>query len=402
MADDHAGQAGEGVTGDVVLALLGDTAAVQAHLVPEGRQLRGEVRIVGEQRLAGGGVLAGDDPGVGADAVAVGAEQRGDGVEHVGEAGELALHTGVGTGTGVYPLSGPGAGARVGADTRARAGARTVGAGSSGSGSFTASLTGPGVLGGGRGRVVLAGGRVDGALVDDGLVPVDRVVRVEVGDLGRAEAAGQQGAVDLVLHVAAQVPGHGLEPGDRVDGRPRFGLVVVGEAECRVLDGALLGALRREVGVDAVGVGAQVRLGALGELGVVLLLGHPVPAEGAQEGVGVDLALAEHLGEAARGGVPADVHLPEAVLRLDVTLGAEEVLVAVGVEMGNAVAVPADLHRGAETVEFEASLGLREGRTDRADAPVRAVSDTRDEREDQDEDGSAGSATLSPAGRMAG
>ncbi len=100
--------------------------------------------------------------------------------------------------------------------------------------------------------------------------------------------------------------------------------------------------------------------------------------------------------------MPADVHLPEAVLRLDVALGAEEVLVAVGVKVGNAVAVAADLDRGAEAVEFEASLGLGEGRPDRAHAPVRAVPDTRDECEDQDEDDSAGSATLSPAGRMAG
>lgn len=100
VADDHAGHPGEGVTGDVVLALLGDAAAVQAHLVPEGRQLRREVRVVGEQRLAGGGVLARDDPGVGADAVAVGAEQGGDVVQDVGEAGELALHARVGAGAG--------------------------------------------------------------------------------------------------------------------------------------------------------------------------------------------------------------------------------------------------------------------------------------------------------------
>ena len=49
-----------------------------------------------------------------------------------------------------------------------------------------------------------------------------RVGRVQVLDLLRAEPAGHQGAVDLVLHVAAQVPGHRLEPGHRVDRRPGF------------------------------------------------------------------------------------------------------------------------------------------------------------------------------------
>ena len=66
---------------------------------------------------------------------------------------------------------------------------------------------------------------------------------------------------------------------------------------------------------------------AADELGVVLLLRDPVPAQGAQELVGLDLALAEHLGQPAGGDVAAHVHLVEPVLRLDEALGHEQVLV---------------------------------------------------------------------------
>ena len=53
------------------------------------------------------------------------------------------------------------------------------------------------------------------------------------------------------------------------------------------------------------------------------------PAEGAQERVGLDLALAEHLRQPPGGHVAADVHLVEPVLRLDVALRHEQVLVGV-------------------------------------------------------------------------
>ena len=70
------GHAGEGEARDVERAVVGDGAAVQAHLHPDPGQRDAEVRVVGEQRLAGRGVLAVDHPGVAADAVAA-AEQGG-------------------------------------------------------------------------------------------------------------------------------------------------------------------------------------------------------------------------------------------------------------------------------------------------------------------------------------
>lgn len=203
VADDHAGHPGERVAGDVVLARGRQAPAVQAHLVPDGRELRRQVRVVGEQRLPGDGVRSGDHPRVGADAVAVRADGRGDLVQGVGEPGQLALEAvgglGVAGETGACGAfragTGAGGGTRSGARARTRAGL----------------ISGPAGA-----RPVGAGRAVVGARLDDRLVPVVRVVRIQVRDLLRAEAARHQGAVDLFLHVAAQVPRHRLEPGHGV------------------------------------------------------------------------------------------------------------------------------------------------------------------------------------------
>src|SRR6478752_438301 len=293
VADDHTGQSGERVAGRVVPAGIRDLTAVQSHLVPERGELRRQVRVVGQERSIGRRVVAGDDPGVRSDAVAVGAEQRRDLVQGVGERGELGVQA---LGRALDGL---------GTDAVHRLGL----------------------------RVELPGDRGDRALADDRLVLLERVVRVEVLDLLRAEPAGHQRTVDLVLHVAAQVPGHRLQPGDRVDRGPLGGLVVVGQAECRVLDGEVLAVLALQIRVHPLRVRLEVLLGVLLQLGVVLLLRDLVPAQRAQEGVGLDLAGAEHLGEPSGRHVAAYVHLPETVLGLDVPLGAEEVAVGVGVDL---------------------------------------------------------------------
>ena len=70
VADDHAGNAGEGEAGDVEGAVGRDLATVQPGLHPDAGLADPEVRVVGEQRHAGRAVLAVDDPRVGADAVA--------------------------------------------------------------------------------------------------------------------------------------------------------------------------------------------------------------------------------------------------------------------------------------------------------------------------------------------
>ncbi|MFE6533595.1 hypothetical protein ACFVMA_32160 [Streptomyces rochei] len=386
VSDDHAGHAREGVTRDVVAALVGDGAAVQAHLVPDGRQRGRQVRVVGQQGLAGDGVLAGDDPGVGADAVAVHADGGGQVVQDVLEAGQLGLE-GV-SGAGAGPVTGAGADARAGAGPGARAGPCS-GAGA-GAGPRPRAAAGGAAALEGLGQLVVL------ALLDDRLVPVVGVLRVQVGDLLGAQAAGHQGAVDLVLHVAAQVPGHRLQPGHRVDRRPLLGLVVVGEAEGGVLQGDLRAVLALQVGVDALGVRLEVLLRGVRQLLVVLLLRHPVPAQRAQELVVVHLALAEHLGQPPGGHVAAHVHLVEPVLRLDVPLRHEQVLLGGRVDLRDAVAVALDVDRAGQALQRERAGGLRERRADRADGPVPAVHEAADDGQDQHEDDQAAFAPLLP------
>jgi hypothetical protein len=77
VADDDEGNAGEGDSGDVEIAcggggfstpkskLAGDPD-LEVGLVPDAGNGVGEVHVVGEERLAGGGVGSGDDPVVGA------------------------------------------------------------------------------------------------------------------------------------------------------------------------------------------------------------------------------------------------------------------------------------------------------------------------------------------------
>ena len=62
VADDDEGIAGEGDSGGVEVRGGG----LEIGLVPDAGDAVGEVHVVGEERLAGGGAGAGDDPVVGA------------------------------------------------------------------------------------------------------------------------------------------------------------------------------------------------------------------------------------------------------------------------------------------------------------------------------------------------
>ena len=118
-----------------------------------------------------------------------------------------------------------------------------------------------------------------GALADDRPVGLVVVVGVELGKLLRRVVGGHQGPLDLLVEVALEVPRHRLEPGQRVDGRPRLRPVVeTAEAEHGVLHRDLRGAVRVEVGVDSGGVGVERRARARCEQRQ-LLLGDPAPAE---------------------------------------------------------------------------------------------------------------------------
>ncbi len=84
-------------------------------------------------------------------------------------------------------------------------------------------------------------------------------------------------------------------------------------------------AVRVEPGVHALGV--RVQDGSDGRArGGKIALGGPTPAEGPDEPVGVDGALAEQLRDAPGGDVAPDLHLPHPLLGVDVALGEEQVV----------------------------------------------------------------------------
>ena len=92
-----------------------------------------------------------------------------------------------------------------------------------------------------------------------------------------------------------------------------------------------------------------------------LLLGETGEVQGAEEQIGVNLTITEHLGEPSGPDVTPEVHLPEPVLGMDVALGEEEVVLVAGIDMGNAVGVPHDLDLTGKTGgrDFAFDLGER-------------------------------------------
>ncbi len=218
------------------------------------------------------------------------------------------------------------------------------------------------------------------ALGDDRRVLLERVRRVQLVDLGVGVVHAREHPADLVVHVAAQVPGHRLEPGQRVDRRPVLGGVVEpAEPQQGVLRGDLAGAVLGEVGVDAVGVRLERLPGPRLEQ-CQLTLGHPAPAHRPDHLVGVEGLLAEQLGEPAGRHVAAQVHLEEALLRLDVALRHHQVVQGVGVELRHAVLVADHLDRTGQARHLELAGRLRQRTTDHRDPGHRQHGQEQDQR----------------------
>ena len=214
-------------------------------------------------------------------------------------------------------------------------------------------------------------------------MPGDGVVGEEDGEPVGSERRAEARAGELVAVVADEVPAHRLEPGERVDGRPLLDRVArVLLAEDDVLETHVAGAVRPgDVVVDAVGVGVEVLAGGRRDEGQ-LLLRDGAPAHGADHLVGGQPGRADHLRETARGHVPAEVHLEEAVLGRDEALGPEQVVGGVGVDLGYAPGVADHLDPAAQPVELDLAAGLRPGLTDDTGDDDR---ERHDEEDDEDE-----------------
>ena len=96
-------------------------------------------------------------------------------------------------------------------------------------------------------------------------------------------------------------------------------------------------------GVDPFGVGANLGPRVLRQV-IQVGLTKPVEAKGADQTVGIQRDVAKQLGQAASPDAPVDLHLPQAVLGMDVTLGAESIAGVVGVDVGNSPLIAEDLN----------------------------------------------------------
>ena len=77
VADDDEGRTGERYSGDVKRG-TGGRGGLEIGLVPDARDAEAEVHVIGEQGLAGGSVIAGYDPVIGARDAAVAGGWRAD------------------------------------------------------------------------------------------------------------------------------------------------------------------------------------------------------------------------------------------------------------------------------------------------------------------------------------
>ena len=197
-----------------------------------------------------------------------------------------------------------------------------------------------------------------------GVGRVRRVERVHQRDV--ADAAVGDRPAELLVVVAAQVPGHRLEPRQGVDRGPRLDLGdVAGEVEHRVGGRQVGGRAALHVGVDAVGVVLQVLAGARRQQRQ-LLLGDPAPAERAHDAIGLQRVgvLAHQLGQPAGGDVAAQVHLEEPVLGVDVALRVEQVARGVGVDLRDAARVAQHLDVGRQAGDLDRAGPVRQRTAD--------------------------------------
>ena len=191
--------------------------------------------------------------------------------------------------------------------------------------------------------------------------PSRGIGRVEHRGPGRAERTGQDRPLRLLLEVRAQVPGHHLEPGQRVDGGPRLRFVVQAlQVEQGVLQRQVPRTAVGQVGVHAARVRVEVAP-ARRRQQRKLRFGDPPPAQRPDVGVGLDLRRAIELREPSRGEVPPEVHLVEAVLRVHEALGGEQVLGGVRIDLGHAVRVPQHLDVAAQPSDVHPAVDLGKG-----------------------------------------
>ncbi len=90
------------------------------------------------------------------------------------------------------------------------------------------------------------------------------------------------------------------------------------------------------------------------------LFGCPVGPQCAQELVGFERGIAQHLGEAAGADAALYLHLPQTVLGVDVTQGIVGIEIVLGIDVWNAMCITNDVDRCLESGQLDGAVGDRQ------------------------------------------
>jgi hypothetical protein len=228
------------------------------------------------------------------------------------------------------------------------------------------------------GDVFLRGGEVDGGLGGWVVAPGD--YGVEVGDDVLRETCGESLAVELGGEAGGEVLKHDETDEETVAWGPGCGLVPE-EAELEWKMGALK--FHRSVDSGRVSLEEAELIGGKGCDGAV---GGGADEEGALETVVSEEGRTENFSEGARGVAAEGVHLPEAVLSSDETLGEKEIVERGGADVGDAVGVALDGDGSGEAGDGDGAVELGKGVAHGLAEPV-AGGDEADDSEQDDERG---------------
>ena len=166
---------------------------------------------------------------------------------------------------------------------------------------------------------------------------IGRLRRQQLVDVGAFHAAQRQTqSRQFLAPVAAQVPGHHQGPGNRIGRRPGFWGRRIGQQE-----------FRRQLHTHRMCFDERIHAGSVGfqqaPIGGRIAVEHGLrrapDAERAQELVSVDGGSTEKLCQPTGRQTPVDLHLPQAILRVQVTQRKLRIVDVLGVDVRHTVGI---------------------------------------------------------------
>ena len=174
--------------------------------------------------------------------------------------------------------------------------------------------------------------------------------------LRRSDRAREPPAHELAAAVLGQAPGQQPADRQRVHGGPRLG----GHTEQQELRRPLPSAHCRRRGVDSGRVVLE-RAANLGCGSLPLRCGSTPQSKPEKTAIGGQRRRTEHLRQAAPGRAPVDLHLPQALARVQVPHRCPRIVGVARVDVRDGVGVEQHLHGGREARQAQLPLERRDG-----------------------------------------